>query len=62
MFKDKDKNKLNIFSRWVGDEQKSYIIILILICILIITGIILYKTLHNTRIELESCRSSISES
>lgn len=61
MFKNKDKNKLNIFSRWVGDDQKAYIIILILICILVITGIILYKTLHNTRVELESCRSSMSE-
>jgi hypothetical protein len=61
MFKDKDKNKINIFSRWIGDENKSYTIILILISILIIMGIILYNTLRNTRVELESCRSSMSE-
>jgi len=51
---------VNTMSRWFGDNKSAYIAIIILTILLVITGIILYKRLQNTKFELESCRSSCS--
>lgn len=52
--------EINRISRLIGDKQHSYTIIIISTVILGIAGISLYAKLQNTKLELESCRSSCS--
>jgi cytochrome b subunit of formate dehydrogenase len=60
MSKNKEIQKTNTLSRWFGDHKTAWSIISVATFLLIISGIFMYKKLHNTKIELESCRSSCS--
>ena len=62
MSKNKNPQKINTLSRWFGDNKTAWIVISVSTLLLVITGIFLYKKLYNTKIELESCRSSCSSS
>lgn len=62
MAQNKKLKKMNNMSRWLGSNQIVYIIIIIATILLLIFGFFLYKKLYNTKIQLESCRSSCSSS
>ena len=61
MFRDKQEKKVNIFSRWLGSENIGYNLIIVFILILLLCGFLLNRDLQNTKIELESCKSTCSE-
>lgn len=60
MVRDKKPKKPNTLSRWFGNQKTSYIIIIIVTILLVIAGFFLHRKLQNTKLELESCRSSCS--
>ncbi len=56
-----DKNKrVGLGLKCASQPMNMFIVIIILTILVIIMGIFLYKNLQNTKIELESCRSSLS--
>lgn len=50
----------NILIRQTGSEKMSSLIIFIATIILLIAGVSLYMKLRDTKLQLESCRSSCS--
>jgi len=56
------EKKPNKYSRWFGSHTSAFLIIIIATILLTIAGIFLYKNLKNTKVALESCRSSCSSS
>ena len=51
----------NILIRQTGNEKVSSLIIFIATIILLIAGVSLYMKLRDTKLQLESCRSSCSK-
>jgi hypothetical protein len=58
-----DKNeRVGLGLKCASQPMNMFVVIIILTILVIIMGIFLYKNLQNTKIELESCRSSLSSS
>jgi hypothetical protein len=56
-----DKNeRVGLGLKCTSQPMNMFVVIIILTILVIIMGIFLYKNLQNTKIELESCRSSLS--
>jgi cell division protein FtsL len=58
-----DKNeRVGLVLKCTSQPMNIFVVIIILTILVIVMGIFLYKNLYNTKIELESCRSSLSSS